>query len=240
MSPSGGLLWHLRALRYRRHWRPFRAAIGRWLEDWPHGRDHLLLLGPSAGWCLPSAFLAGFRSIHAVDLDPLAPWLFDRLHGAGLRRAAVGVRWQQADIFATLGPLLRSFPQHAVLFGNILGQRRLYCSDVATAEADLRRLTGALRGRVWASFHDRLSIDREVAGRPVEAVQASRSLASEELAMRFGGGGVWTDHLTAEVIAGDVACLYLPWPLMPGRLHIVEAAWQGEAASTPRALPHSA
>ena len=128
MSPGGGLLWHLRALRYRRHWGPFRTAITQWLATWPHGREHLLLLGPSAGWCLPTAFLTGFRTICAVDLDPLAPWLFNRLHGAGLRRAGVRVRWQQADIFDTLVTLLRDYPEHAVLFGNMLGQHRFYCS----------------------------------------------------------------------------------------------------------------
>ena len=238
MSPGGGLLWHLRALRYRRHWRPFCAAISQWLSTWPHGREHLLLLGGSAGWCMPTAFLASFRSIHAVDLDPLAPWLFNRLHGAGLRRSGVSVSWQRADIFDTLGPLLKSYPAHAILFGNMLGQHRYYCSDVSSAEAHLQWLTRQLQGRVWASFHDRLSVDWKPGGDAPQRVCAPRSLSSDQLARRFGGRGIWTDHLTEGVIGGDVECLYLPWHLLPGRLHLVEAAWHADTGTAPQVYPH--
>lgn len=232
MSPGGGLLWHLRALRFRRHWRPFCAAVAQWLAAWPHGRENLLLLGPSAGWCLPTAFLTGFRTIYAVDLDPLAPWLFNRLHGSSLRRAGVCVNWQRADIFGTLVTLLRDYPEHAILFGNMLGQHRFYCSDIASAEANLKCLTRQLQGRVWASFHDRLSVDWPAGRAAPERLCAPCSLPSDQLARHFSSTGVWTDHLT-DGIMEDSECLYLPWHLLPGRLHLVEAAWRADSASTP-------
>jgi hypothetical protein len=190
---------------------------------------------------MPTAFLASFRCIHVVDLDPLAPWLFNRLHGAGLRRSGVSVSWQRADIFDTLVPLLKSHPAHAILFGNMLGQHRYYCSDVSSAEAHLQWLTGQLQGRVWASFHDRLSVDWKSGSDAPERVGAPRSLSSDQLARRFGSRGccgIWTDHLTEGVITGDVECLYLPWHLLPGRLHLVEAAWHADTNTAPLVLPH--
>ena len=190
---------------------------------------------------MPTAFLASFRCIHVVDLDPLAPWLFNRLHGAGLRRSGVSVSWQRADIFDTLVPLLKSHPAHAILFPNMLGQHRFYCSDVSSAEAHLQWLTGQLQGRVWASFHDRLSVDWKSGSDAPERVGAPRSLSSDQLARRFGSRGccgIWTDHLTEGVITGDVECLYLPWHLLPGRLHLVEAAWHADTNTAPLVLPH--
>ena len=32
--------------------------------------------------------------------------------------------------------------------------------------------------------------------------------------------------------------LYLPWHLLPGRLHLVEAAWHADTGTAPLALPH--
>ena len=185
---------------------------------------------------MPTAFLASFRCIHVVDLDPLAPWLFNRLHGAGLRRSGVSVSWQRADIFDTLVPLLKSHPAHAILFGNMLGQHRYYCSDVSSAEAHLQWLISHLQGRVWASFHDRLSVDWKSGSDAPERVGAPRSLSSDQLARRFGSRGccgIWTDHLTEGVITGDVECLYLPWHLLPRRLHLVEAAWHADTGTAP-------
>ena len=226
MSPGGGVVWHMRALRNRQYWGAFRGWIADWLADWPHGRSDLLLLGPSAGWCLPSDFLAGFSQIHAVDLDPLAPWLFGRLHGARLRRAGVSLSWQRADIFGSLDSLLQAHPDHAILFGNMLGQHRLYCADVASAEGDLNWLSQRLQGRGWASFHDRLSVDWAAGRSAPSTITTQCSLSSSALAHRFGGDGIWLDHLTGHLLPEDAKCLYLPWHINPRRLHVVEAGWQ--------------
>ena len=49
-TPSGGLVYHLRALRYGATlWRPFREVIGEWLVHHLPPDDELVLVGPSGG-----------------------------------------------------------------------------------------------------------------------------------------------------------------------------------------------
>lgn len=224
-SPSGGLVWHARAARNRWHWRAFCASIEEWLQTWPHGCDKLLLLGPSAGWCLPTRFLCRFRVIRAVDLDPLAPYLFALMHGRHLRLNGTDISWCRANIMHDLEGILSECRGHAILFGNMLGQHRLHCTDIASAEADIGGIAQRLRGQSWASFHDRLS----GAWDPWRELPAGFShpvpLASGKLAKHFPRVQVWTDHLTEGLMPADSVCRYLPWPMERTRLHVVEAAW---------------
>ncbi len=221
-SPSGGLAWHMRALRWRSGWRAFAAAISWWLDTWQHGSSGLLLLGPSAGWCLPDRFLGGFSHIHAVDLDPLAPFLFQCLHGAALARHDVRLSWQRGNLFEEIGPLLERHPRHAVLFANVLGQHGLHQREPGRAEADLAGLVARLQGRRWASFHDRLS-GAWSNGRAVPGAFRRAAVEDAPTLARVAGGGTWIDHLTAAVLPADCPRLLLPWPIRPGRLHWVEA-----------------
>ena len=227
-SASGGLVWHVRAFRNRSHWRDFRSAIEAWLRTWQHGRNKLLLLGPSAGWCLPTAFLGSFREIRAVDFDPLAPYLFSMLHGSYLRQQKTGISWCRANIVHDLDRLLRESPRYAVLFGNVLGQHRLHCATIASAEADIAALSSRLRGWPWASFHDRLSCAWEPSRDTPPPISSSTRLPSNLLAGKYEVASEWTDHLTECLLPADTACLYLPWYIEPNRLHVVEAAWCAE------------
>lgn len=69
LSPSGGLTYHLRALRWRRRlWAPFRAQVAAWLAAWQPPCSELLLLGPSAGYTLDPAFLSRFAAILFANL----------------------------------------------------------------------------------------------------------------------------------------------------------------------------
>ncbi|NBR28660.1 MAG: hypothetical protein EBT83_09670 [Betaproteobacteria bacterium] len=225
-SPSGGLVWHARALRNRSSWRVFRAALSAWLEAWPHGRKKLLLLGPSAGWCMPTRFLGSFSEIHAVDFDPLAPFFFSVLHGWHLRRQKTAISWCRSNFIRHLEQILREHPEHAVLFGNTLGQHRLHCADIATAEADISALAEKLQGRPWASFHDRLSGAWNPCRTTPRAFSCRGRLPSAHLAIRYDVAVEWTDHLTEGLLPADTPCLYLPWRLEQSRLHIVEAGWR--------------
>jgi hypothetical protein len=226
LTPSGGLEWHLRALRYRtRLWAGFRDELRGWLAEWhPAARD-LLLVGASAGWCLPDAFLTRFQRIDAVDLDPLAPVLFRALHGRPLAAARTALRFERVDVFTRLPDLLACHPHHAVLFANLLGQRRFHRADVAATEAELAGVAARLTGRAWASFHDRLSGDaRDLAGTP-HGFACAGALAPAALARRVGATGEWLDHLTTDVLPASATRRLMPWRFRPGRLHWVEAGW---------------
>lgn len=215
----------MRAFRNRRHWRAFRAEIAAWLESWPHRREKLLLLGPSAGWCLPTPFLGTFREIRLVDFDPLAPFFFYALHGRYLRRQKTAVFWKKSNFIDEFERILREHPEHAVLFGNTLGQHRLHCRDIASAEADIAALAGKLQGRPWASFHDRLSCEWSPRRNTPRAFSHLGRLSSVDLARRYDVAAEWTDHLTEGLLPTDMPCVYLPWHIEQGRLHVVEAGW---------------
>lgn len=222
-SPSGGLVWHARAWRRGHSWAEFHAGIADWLESWRPAGDDLLILGPSAGWCLPGTFLARFGRIHAVDFDPLAEPLFRWRHAAALRRRRTTLTWARSDFIAQLPQLLARYPEHVVLFANVLGQHRLHCTDVPAAERTLGALKTALRHRAWASFHDRLSGDWPAAAGTPPSFRVSGPLPTPALARRVTRGGEWLDHLTADVLPASAVRLLLPWRLTAGRLHWVEA-----------------
>src|SRR5262249_44910225 len=170
-----------------RLWRDFRAELAAWLDGWQPGTDDLLLLGASAGWCLPDGFLDRFARVHAVDLDPLAPLLFRLLHG---RRAS----FERAALFAGADPPLRRHPGRAVLFCNVLGQRRFEQPDEDAVEAELAGLAARLAGHAWASFHDRLSGAATDLARPPEPFTCAGRIEPEALAQRVGATGEWLDH----------------------------------------------
>lgn len=136
-NPAGGVRCHWRAVRHRRRfWAPFVTALADALAPWEPSATHLLLVGPSAGWCLPPSLLARFRAIDALDPDPLARLLFARRFSSLARR----LRSQDDDYLTSLDParlhaLVADFPSHAILFANVLGQLpwlRPDAVDVAT------------------------------------------------------------------------------------------------------------
>src|SRR5215216_4794788 len=72
-TPSGGLVYHARALRHRSGlWAPFRRAVDEWLAEALPPADELILVGPSAGHCLPLERLARFRRLLVLEPDPVA------------------------------------------------------------------------------------------------------------------------------------------------------------------------
>lgn len=223
VSPSGGLVWHGRALTRAGLWADFRESIETWLHGWRPACAGLLLLGPSAGWCLPASFLMRYRSIHAVDLDPLAPWLFKARHHRWLTACKVHVAWERRDLFAHLDNLLQRFPGHAVLFANVLGQRGFHCEDAATTEAELAALKDRLAGRQWASFHDRISGDFSNLDSLGASFRTNAPIDALSLVRRVAREGHWNDHLTTQVLPEHCERHLMPWLLCPGRVHWVEA-----------------
>lgn len=237
---SGGLFWHLRSRQRRKTWRPTSAAIAAWLEEAPGRGEELLLIGPSAGWMLPGRWLAGFSAIEAVDLDPLAPWLFDHHHGARLRAAGTHWRFHRADGLRGLPGLLQRFPAARVLFDNVLGQQRFRETDLVALEARLAALGEMLQGRAWGSVHDLYSGPVGLGRAPTEPLAEIAAVASPDgpcctgqdaaatqawLLELAGAEGEWTDHLTSAIFAAGQPCRLIHWPFAPGYAHWLQAAW---------------
>ena len=220
---TGGLFWHMRALVSRRSlWAPFRAGVEDWLATWTPPCDELLLVGPSAGWCLPDAFLTRFARLQAFDIDPAAQPLFRLVHGGALRRAGVTLSWTQADVFADISGMLAAHPGTAILFCNVAGQRCIQTPDARLVEAEMERLQHLLRGRCWASFHDLLSghASLELPERRLTGPMEARDLIAS-----YGLGGEWYDHSTAKLLPRSAPRRILPWRFERGRVHLIEAGW---------------
>ncbi len=243
MNPSGGLRWHWRAWRSQRQWRGTREHLAQWLESVQPASDQLLLLGPSAGWLLPSAFLTRFGQVHCWDIDPLAPFLFARRHGAALRAAGVSWTYQRGDAWANLDKLLAAHPEAAVLFDNLLGQLRFHgpgtgaeaAAQVAAHLAAVeRRITGLRRrlaGREWGSVHDLLSgPGRQAPPDQDDRMRRRKLRAGAPLAQDAWLAGLqpqsqWLDHLTAAVFAPGTTVYDIAWPFKPGYWHWLQAGW---------------
>lgn len=71
---TGGLQWHARVLRRWRLHQPFRNEIAEFLGAWRPAGSRLILVGSSAGWFLPSRFLAQFSRLTMIELDRSAPF----------------------------------------------------------------------------------------------------------------------------------------------------------------------
>jgi len=212
---SGGFFWHTRAF-YRRNrlWQPFRQAVAQFLDAWQPKTRTLILVGPSAGWCLPSDFLARFDRIIAVDPDLWARPLFARLHP----KARIA-NWVRDDFFQAARSLLAAEPDAAVLFCNLLGQLRFSGLTEAEAEQQIRSLAPLLGGHPWASFHELLSGETGLNPRSLPLAGLPHG---EALLRQLGLAGEWLDHGAANVLPKNAPRDIVPWRFAPGRLHLVE------------------
>jgi len=164
LNPAGGLRYHLRALGAGRYWQPFRAALASWLSRFDGPTAHALLVGPSAGYTFPDAFLSRFSAITVLEPDPIAARLISRR----LRRLGVVSKVERADRLLAplldggdgLVDLLHAHPSACLIFGNVLGQTRFLLQDPEferMKSAFRQRIVPLLTQRAWLSFHDRLS-----------------------------------------------------------------------------------
>ena len=126
--------------------------------------DELVLVGPSAGHCLPLAWLARFPLLLVLEPEPLARRLLQ------LRLPHSKLELEHRDLLLApllnggpgLDVLLERRPRAAVLFCNLLGQLHwdLPEEEQLRFHAEFKlRVVPSLVGHRWASFHDRWSID---------------------------------------------------------------------------------
>lgn len=244
---TGGLNWHVHALRSLDRWLPTRELIAQFLAGIEPTQTHLLLIGPSAGWMLPTPWLARFKQVDVVDIDPLVPLLFGLRHGKTLRAHGTQLRFHRQDAIAGLPHLLREHPHACVWFDNVLGQVRVRLGDEDIAERQLRHLKLLLQGRSWGSLHDVYSgptdpamaqpevktfgfcrlddADEDSAQVHIDGKQQPLSEASQNLLFQLNAQGVWLDHATARVFAPHTSTTLIPWAFKPHYWHWLEAGW---------------
>jgi len=218
LHPSGGLIYHLRAWRWRRRlWAPFHAAVEGWLNTWQPNATHLVLVGPSGGYALAADFLAGFSRITVLEPDPVARRL--------LKYRFPAIPFEFAESAWLPGPkgfqiLAIRYPDAAFLFCNLLGQT-LVGRREDPHQAWLRQLATALQGRVWASWHDLASTTHPPERYAVIAGSVAEAL--ENVLAHFWQGCELAihDHDCAGICPGYPR-QYAIWQLMPSRYHLVE------------------
>ncbi len=233
-SLSGGLLYHLKALRYGPElWAPFRHQVANWLAGALPAGGELVLVGPSAGHCLPLAQLKRFERLLVLEPDPIAR----RLLRSRLSHPRLQLEYRDLLVEplmsgrAGLDVVLERRPDASVLFCDLLGQVQLELSDEQQARFQdefRRRILPRLDGRRWASFHDRWSLDRDLHQPPLPSVVGFNYVPQDDElgAAWFGPQGppvTVLDHATSELFPAPGSRRYFAWQITPQALHIVEA-----------------
>jgi hypothetical protein len=233
-NAAGGLNYHLRARRYaKKLWEPFRWSLGEWLLGWTPPERNLLLVGPSAGYNLQPFLFERFERVIVLEPDPIARWLFQRR----LARTPLEPRPRLELIGSDhlvwhperLAPLLEAAAPCAILFSNVLGQLVALVDEEKQPDAFAAirsAVRAALRGRSWASFHDRVSGPLE----PAIATARSEARWSDADVLRHAyatGGGPplveLRDHSTGGFFPASVPHAYFRWHFDPSYFHLIEA-----------------
>jgi hypothetical protein len=234
MHPSGGLIYHLRAWRWRRSlWAPFHDQVRRWLTDWRPETAHLVLVGPSGGYALSSQFLERFRKLTVLEPDALARRI--------LVRRFPESRFEREDAPWLVTPegfrrLAERYPEAAFLFCNLLGQVPAGAPADFDHRAWLESLDTGLAGRPWASWHDLASTARSPDRHGPSGAAAAESLDAALERYWTGGELEIHDHGCAGLCPGRPR-QYAVWQLTPRRHHLIEWLCSGEcpAAGSPEA-----
>lgn len=237
---TGGLRWHLRALRRRQLWSPTTSLIAKWLNGVKPAHKHLLLIGGSAGWMMSGKWLQNFERIDLVDLDPLAKPLFRFNHGRALRAVGAKLYFHKLDGIAGLEALLQKYPHASVFFDNVLGQHRFRVADQDQAEADLQDFAARLQGRDWGSVHDLFSGPVEpalVPSRPLRQFSAEITplgltaggahgdALHRKLLTQVGASRIWMDHFTSPVFPVGTPNALISWNFHKEYTHWLQAGW---------------
>jgi hypothetical protein len=234
LNPAGGLRYHARALLGARRWAPYRLALGAWLARFEPTSERVVLVGPSAGHCVPDAFLRRFSQVIALEPDPVAGLLLARrLRDLGLREAQIERRdlliRPLLDHQSGLAELLRAEPRASVVFCNVLGQTRFLMPDGEFSRfkaAFRQKIRPELESRAWLSFHDRFS--GALAPSFNAPFTAPARLSDPQVLRDLYGDANGTDpielldHDSGEFFQSDLPHSYFTWQIDRERWHLIE------------------
>jgi hypothetical protein len=238
-NPSGGLRYHLRALRRRtREWQPYRTGLSTWLSTWQPGRRTLAIVGPSAGHCLPLEVLTQFERFVIFEIDPLARYILKRRMQAVLPERPIV--WVTEDVWLQPvnegGGIPRALlSDSALLFSNVIGQVSLMLEPgqyLGFRKEWQASLFPFLEHTPWASFHDRVSGDLPpYAPLPTH----DKRLSDAEISALYEGDPSrdlieLNDHRSQELLPQGYSYRYLHWPLTRTMHHLIECVLGGPRA----------
>ncbi len=203
-----------------------------------------VLVGPSAGYTFPDAFLRRFTALTVLEPDPIAGYLLMRR----LRLLGIGeLRLESRDLLiapllesrAGLAELLEADPEACLIFGNVLGQTRCL-REAAEFErfksAFRERITPLLESRSWLSFHDRLSGTLAPSFRApflmperLDDHGVLRELYGQAQAGALGAPGApqeLFDHQSDGFFPANAPHAYFSWQIDDERHHLIEGTRQ--------------
>jgi hypothetical protein len=135
------------------------------------------------------------------------------------------------DVHELLDRALATLPRACVLFDNFLGLDSIYTRSLDVTARRMRSIRQRMRGRLWGSVHDRLSGPGTADWRRAECwgrdwtAQSGQDLPQQALFAAVQAQGQWLDHHTEHVLPPGLRTQLIPWPIIPGRWHWLEAAW---------------
>jgi hypothetical protein len=235
LNPAGGLRYHLRAWASGQRWAGFRCSLASWLAELEPRSSRALLVGPSAGYTFPDAFLRRFSDITVLEPDPIAGFLLTRrLRRLGISELELDARDQLLSPLLEGRPglveLLDADPQRALIFGNVLGQTSFLLGDTdfeRFKSAFREQLWPRLEGRAWLSFHDRLSgnLAPTFSGRYRASQRLDDASVLRELYPRDPASVAVElfDHRSDGFFPSTLPHTYFSWPIDRARHHLIEA-----------------
>ncbi|MBU6152855.1 MAG: hypothetical protein KGP28_01010 [Bdellovibrionales bacterium] len=222
MIRSGGVFYHLRALRFENAlWSGHQSSVASFLDAWNPKSKDLTLIGPSAGYSLPTVFLKRFETVYAYEPDPWARMIFERIHGVRPVWKKSGFRFLGADPIEQLPK-----DGSAVLFCNVLGQ-----IEIPSTHRLKKSLETHLKDREWASFHDALSgyeIDFDLEdARPEKALLPKMKEWIYVRSPRSGSIEVNAHHAPDLFEGTSGNYRYWQWRITPRQTHLIEGVFRG-------------
>ncbi|MCM0605768.1 MAG: hypothetical protein KA715_06720 [Xanthomonadaceae bacterium] len=154
-NQAGGFFYHWIAFRFRKNlWKPYIEQVVSWLNAWKPPVRRLIIVGPSAGYSLPTEWLNRFESLVLIDPDPRARKKFSKIH-PGLKTKPdwiIHSLFEDSDL-GSWKTTIRGNTPTAILFSNFLGQ--LKYAEIKLPVKDF--IDAIPAGTQWASYHDRYS-----------------------------------------------------------------------------------
>lgn len=237
-SLSGGLLYHMRAIRHRDSlWRDFRDHLEdfqlKWLEQLSQ-RENLILIGGSGGHCLSQGFLNSFRNIVHIDIDPWSSFFFKRRH------PTLPTQFIRQSIFDdgcdVRVDLLERFPEtnSTWIWCNLLGQIGLHYRENEVSKI-LENVSSQMKERSWMSFHDLYSLKTSLPDRHSHFSPKFSSWpeAEKEISQLKQKEVEVMDHLTRERFSFAKKEILL-WPLTPKQIHFIECGFTCASSGAPK------